>query len=394
MLKKMNLLFTLVPILIFLGGCGNDSSVEIRIIEDYQALGLEIPPHPHFDWVFGRGGFSIQVLNGSTGEVEQLIEFSDDKQFESLQVSSNYHILRTWQMDEENQSFISEFFIFDKNFNLVESFMIDQNSVAYTKSIGFNPQLVMNETGDWLIYVWESAGDFDGLSQIYTYNFNNHELISVAEVESLFNSLYLIQSSNKLAFTVGHGFGRDWLERVEIHFLDLETLEEEIVFQVENVDHPQISAVGEFLFADITSANEDREAVLLHSQTNEVRRIPFGYEDSLHGNPDLTLDGDLMFIFQHEFKGREFSDVVSWIRLYDTNNAEVVFEYQLINEDTLAIGEAVADIEFLNIAKDIYLIRARIFMEEVTRSDNEIIFEVADIRFEYIVIEIVRDYDE
>jgi len=391
MLKKMISLFILVLVLVFLGGCGNDSLLEVRIIEDHQALGLEIPQFPRIDWNFGVDGFLIEVLNGSTGEVEQTIEFSDYKRFGSLEVNGNYHILRTWQMDEEYQSFISEFLIFDKNFNLVESFRIDQNSVAYSKSIGSNPQLSLNETGDWLIYLWESASDFAGPSHIYTYNFNNHELISVTEVESLFNSLYLIESSYKLAFTVTHGFGGDWFKDVEFRFIDLETFEEEIVFQIEDISHPQVSAVGKFLLADIIANNGVREAVLIHSQTNEVSRIPFGYEDSLHGNPDLTMDGELMFIFQHEFRGRELSDIVSWIRLHDTNNGEVVFEYQLINENTLAIGEVVVDIEFLNIDEDIYLIRAIIFEEEVTGSGYEIVFEIVDIRFEYIVIEIVRD---
>lgn len=430
MIKKVNLVLMLLLLpAILLIGCNSDengdrtttsSRIEVRIIEDFESLGLDVPLYYHIKWI-NRPGIESQlipqILNGLTGEIEKAFEFSDYHRVQYYPIPfGDYYILpvslgNNPYLDGETMTVGIEYFIFDQNFNQIDSFILsmdEENMDVISKVDGFR-QVGQNELGEWLIY-----GVGGNVDRIYVYNVSTSEIIQIAQFDGFVGGLCLMSDVNKLAFTLGQGlFGFGWQEHLEFGFIDLETHEISIVHQVENALLPRLAdpfdpmfPVGEALLVNITTGNDEqsaREVLLLYPLTGEVRTIPIGADDywNLEGygylstfSTNTTMDG--RFILKNMLEqnaplidGWSHSNLLLTVELYDTQTSKVVFEYLLIDADTLALDESMRGANLIPIYENIYLIRARIFTGQ-TETDASI----GAIRFEYIVVEIVVHDDE
>jgi len=417
MLKKINLVLILAFVSIFLIGCNGEehtanSGIEVRIIEDFDLHGLDIPPYILFGCegrILGLSD-SIQVFNGLTGELENIIE-SDIPRGCVLQPYGDYYLIVI--NHHEGLYVPNEYFILDQDFNLLEEFKFSRDdAIVIFSRRGFSPpqRIGQNEVGEWLGYIVGSDGE------IYTYNFLTHEIVQIAHLNGMRWEVFLMPDINKLAFMLMNDF--DWqegimFERIEFGFIDLVTHEMTMMYEIENVRGPYIHyplrpvPMGEFLLATFTSSEEqqEREALMIYPLTGEVRTILIREDDfSWRGDENYsrwifdvstTLDGRWLLMQAQEYgemiEDWCFSNATSKIRLYDTQTTELIFEHLLIDEDTLKLGESPASLaSIIQLEENIYLIRQPIG----TGRTMEQSFVATDMRFEYIVIEIVVHDDE
>jgi len=421
MLRKINLILMLAFSSVFLVGCNEEENtmedgINVRIIEDFDVDGFDIPPYFHLQFgCWNWGGFR-QVLNGLTGEVENIIEFSEYHRFGNWcfpQPIGDYYViyvnLFNTQEPDVAQTIASEFFIFDQDFNLVEEFMFSvDDAIDIMMKIGFPlPQTIgQNETGEWLGYTVGLGGN-----NIYAYNFHTHEIFQVVYLNNaVTEGSFLMPNINKLAFILMHDFG----ERVEFGFIDLETHEVTMIHEAENIrlSHPNqlqpIAPTDEVWLVNLITGSEEhpeREALMIHPLTGEVRTFPIREDDFTWrgdesyfrwvSDASITLDGSWLLIQANEFseelvEGWCGSNATSTVRLYDTQTTELIFEYLLIDEDTLSIGESLSSgASIIQLEENIYLIR-----QSIGTGITEESFEPTGIRFEYIVIEIMVHGDE
>ena len=434
MLKKMSIVLTILLPVILLIGCSGDESgsgattnsrIEVRMIEDYESLELDVPLYFHMNLV-SRPGIETQprpqVLNGITGEVEKYLEFSDYHRVRYFPVPfGDYYIWSvtladTPDIDDTNAIAIAiEYFIFDQNFNLVDSFIFsidEENMDVISKVAGFR-QVGQNELGEWLIYGAGRNGD-----RIYAYNISTSEITQIAQFNGFIEGLRLMPEINKLAFTLGQDlFGLGWHEHLEFGFIDLETLEVNTIHQVENVRVPLLSdfwapvpPISEALRVNLTTGSDEqpeREALLMYPLTGEVRTMPIGNDDhwsssehewkfSSTSDAQITADGQLLAKFIMEqledpIDGWSYSNRIITAVLYDTQTAERVFEHIIVDADMLALDESAGVTQFIPISENIYLIRTDIHTG--IRAENPDFFP-GTLRFEYIFVEIMVNVDE
>ena len=433
MLRKMSIVLTILLPAILLIGCNGDESgdvsttnsqIEVRIIEDYESLELEVPLYFHMNWLH-RSGLNSQarpqVLNGLTGGVEKYLEPSNYHRVRYFPVSlGDYYILPVDladipNLDDTNAMIIAvEYFVFDQNFNLVDSFIIseDEDNREVSDKIDAFRQVGQNEAGEWLVY--GVSGNF---SLIYVYNISTNEVTQIAQLNGTLLDIRVMPEVNKLAFALSERFEPVWQSHVEFGFIDLETLEVDTVHQIENITSPIMSPhwdpvphVGEVLLVNIRTGDDEqseREAHLVCPLTGEVRTMPIGNDDhwssseeewkfSVTSDAQITSDGQLLVKFimdqlEDPIDGWSYSNRVITAVLYDTQTGERVFEHIIVDVDTLALGESAGVTQFIPITENIYLIRTDIHTGISAENPD---FFPGTLRFEYIFIEITVHDDE
>jgi len=415
MLKKVNLILILAVAFVFLVGCNGveqttNSGINVRIIEDFDMQDLDIPPSVQTNcWrIYG----SIEVLNGLTGEVENSIKFDRLGNWCFPQLFGDYYITFERILDEYDLDIIlaAELLIFDRAFNLVEKFIMNEDVVS---EINFSNQTIgQNEAGEWLGYMIGSNGE------IYSYNFHTYEIIQIAHLGGEKREIYLMPDANKLAFVLTHElefiFPEGILADIEIGVIDLDSHEITMMYEVENMmlsffPDPVMASIDEFLLVTLTIGGEEqpgKEVFMIHTSTGEIRTIQIR-EDDFSWRADESydrwifdantiLDERWLLMQSAEVSSDIYniwsrSDMTSTIRLYDTQTGNVIFEHLLIDEDTLDHGETLsARASVIQLEENIYLIRQSIATGEVT---EQLPFPT-DVRFEYIVIEITVYDDE
>ena len=420
MVKKVNLVLTLALAFVFLVGCNEEehttnSGIGVMIIEDFEVHSLDIPPY--FQSSCWRWGDSLKVLNGLTGEVENIIEFNEYQQLNwcFLQPYRDYYIMSVSlfdsQIEDLAQQIAVEYFIFDQDFKLVEEFTIfgDDNDVMSKMGLPNLPTVGQNSAGEWLVYGIGWSG-----SHIYAYNFNTQETFQIAHLNGVIEEIYMISDANKLAFTLMYDFMHGWQERIEIGFIDLDMHEIIMRHEVENVmlshsnQSEPLTLMSEVLLLNLTTGSEnqpERKALMIHPLTDEVRIFPIREDDfSWRGDESyyrwisdasITFDGNWLLIQANEFseelvEGWCGSNMTSTVRLYDTLTTELIFEHLLIDENSLNLGERLSsDASIIQLEENTYLIR-----QSIGTGITEESFEPTGIRFEYIIIEIVVHDDE
>jgi len=340
-----------------------------------------------------------------TGELENTTEFNVQEGSCVLHAYRDYYII---VVNRFGDLFIpNEYLILDQDFNLLEEFKFSRaDALDIFSRRGFSPPQIIgqNEAGEWLGYVVSSDGE------IYTYNFHTHEIVQIAHLNGFQWEVFLMPDVNKLAFMLMNDF--DWQdgiisERIEFGFINLDTLEITMMYETEHIrdlyyiDYPLNPVpMGEFLLVT-RGAQQEREALMIYPLTGEVQTITIREDDfSWRGDENYarwfhdastTLDGRLLLMQAIELGGIIedwcWSDMTSQIRLYDSQTAELIFEYLLIDEDTLKLGESLAShANIIQLEENIYLIRQTIG----TGRTIEQSIVATDIRFEYIVIEIIE----
>ena len=401
MLKKISYILIVILALTILSGCSAEEEnywPRVRILESTETFEFDLPNYTYF--YIGAGDFPfeehyLRVLNGWTAEIEKTLEFNRYQWVLSQQTVGDYHVI---QVNDVNLPSSFEFLILDKSFNIIESFTIYQAEDGVLFSMLFNTgwfgerPIVKNETGEWLVYL-VSHNTALGFSRFYTYNLNNRELTPIFEIDipalgTMGSDLHLISGTNQLAFTI---FYSDWVEErivndIEYWILDLETFEAELVFQTDGFNEPGVTVIGEYLVisnrlgGDLTEV----EVIFIHSLTRDMHVISLeGYQWI---NPISTEDSQLLFTANFNW---DWPGLTVQVRLYDIETAEVIFEYEFIDENTLTSDETLWQVEFLNIEKDIYMIRARIVREPAGAN-----MMPAGSRLEQIFIEIRETDDE
>lgn len=301
MIKRVSTILMLIFVCNFLVGCTGDeattnSQIRVRIIENYETLGIEIPPFLCFGF-----GDDLRIINGATGEVERILELDENRQVHPPEAVGDHFIVLV-DVGELNDgewiNIATEYLIFDQNLDLIEEFIIssdDEAAILMSDSV----QIGQNEVDEWIIYSASLLNLSDHHVYIYAYNFNRQELTLLSEIHSDHIMpdvvIRLMPDINKLAFmTVPRA--NEWLDNVAFGFIDLETLEVEIAFQAENVRGSWITALGEVLIIE-KETQAGREIGLIHAQTGEVKIVPINENDYdlLLGSASTTLDGQLLF---------------------------------------------------------------------------------------------------
>ena len=405
----------------FLVGCNEEeqttnSGINVRIIEDFDLHDFDIPPHFQNSFCWEWGVFS-QVFNGITGELENIIEFSDYHRLGNWcfpQPYQDYYILYVDLFDTQEtdlaQQIAAEYFIFDQDFNLIEKFTITVLSDTWMRVGAPLPETIgQNEVGEWIGYTvfWDG--------EIFTYNFHTHEIVQIAHLNdfSFLWNVFLMPDVNKLAFMLADDFGFNEPARVEFGFMDLDTYEITMVHEAENMMRPHqlfpfqpIAPRGEVWLHDLSEFDaQEREVLTIDPLTGEVRTFLMREDDfTWRGDEsysrwisDVSITRDGRWLLVQAFEGSEElaegwcgSNTTSMIRLYDVQTGEAIFEHLLIDEDTLNLGEAISsDASIIQLEENIYLIR-----QSIGTGWTEESFEPTGMRFEYIVIEIVVNEDE
>ena len=422
MLKKVNFVLIAVLAFVLLVGCHEEESsldpgINVRIIEGFDVHGSEILPYfRSIRGIWGEGSY-IQVLNGLTGEIENIIEFNEYRRFHNWhfpQPYGDYYIVLISLFDgyepDTAQQIDIEYYIFDQEFNLVEEFTITPWSEAWLRVGSPMPQTMrQNEAGEWLGYTINLDGE------ISTYNFHTNDIIQIAHLNdfSFLWDLFLMPDVNKLAFMLADEFGFYEPTHVEFGFMDLDKHEITMVHEAESIMPPHqflsfqpIAPRGEVWLHNLSGFDtQEREVLTIDSLTGEVRTFPIREDDFTWrgdesyfrwiSDASITRDGKWLLMQASEegelVEGWCMSNTTKQIRLYDVETGDVIFEHLLIDEDTLSLGEWLSsDASIIQLEENIYLIRQSIS----TGLTEETFFAPTGIRFEYIVIEIVVNDDE
>lgn len=395
MLKKMG--YTLILALLLVG-CSNEhkepneqiatittaDGIEIRLIENFEDLNLESPYH-----IFADSMSTIYLSNRITGEIKTVFEVESYQNIFNLQALDNYYVITVWSGDEVDiavagsvsEPFAVEFLVFNKDLNIIDSYRLTQeDDEPIFSMLPWDTQLAKQD-GEWFIYFWRSNWSFD-FTELLVYNLNTQDLSSIVEIDgsNFVITSNMIPSTNQLAFTSTY-FDGESVSYVEVGWIDLDTFEINIAYSTDVFNSPMSDVFGEYLVVFDNWIEGDKlesEAVILHLLTGEVRKIPLeGYQTVW---PTLTVDGEIMFTSLTDWTDPNQS---TRVRLYNIQTTDVVFEYMLIDEETLSENEALFSLEFFNIDEHIYMIKADI--GEV----NEMGHSVGSIRSEYLIIEIL-----
>jgi len=400
MFKKVSSALILALLLI---GCSEDHSeqivtaegIEIRVIESFEELNL--------DPLYHISGFNLSMLHSSnrlTGEIRATFELEAPYEIIwKMQIIDNYYVAEVWSGDEAEdllpgqtpQPIVIEFLIFNESLDVVETFRITEEDERIFSLISWNwNKQLASQNGEWLVYFSHINWAFGStVMEFYAYNFHTQELTLMSEIEGsnfVVGDLHMMSSINQLAFILQHWVG-EIPSHVELGFIDLGTFETNIVYSTDIFNSAMMDVFGEYLVVFENWPDEDTlesEVILIHSLTGEIRNIPLsGYRTVW---PSLTTDSQLMFTSLTDWSNPERP--TSRARLYDTQTADVVFEYMLIDENTLNENEGIIGFDFYNIDENIYIISA-----EIGEYDNRG-WELERIRTEYMIIEIVVIDDE
>jgi len=430
MLKKISIVLFLMLTFI-LSGCNDDelavnSQIEIRVIEDFEALGLEMPPYLwiSFDEAsFGRefheilfAGQSLKVSNGLTDEIEAVHEINAGRYIEWLHTVEDYYVVKVISNDNDDPwtPTAIEILILDKSLNVVEIFNHSKENDILFSGYSLLQQLRIerNEAGEWLVFFIENIWSVD-YTRIFTYNLNASELTSFLELDAEKDVLFFIPNTNQLLFRITHWIGNnERIDYVEYGVLNWETLEVEMIprsitdngswvrtsladkylvfVSTQWVDEDGLVVEGELLI----QLHEDEETILtLEIETAFLFHLPIGTYRTIsledyRVSDVLATDGHLLFTASLEPTDGHLLNIISRVMIHDIQTGELLFEHALINAN-LGEDEALEGIEFLNLADDIYLIRAHIqtgIIEENLLPTGR--------RTEYIVIEVEVFDDE
>lgn len=412
-----------------LSGCNDNENVtnsliEVKIIEDFEALGLEMPNYlwhsfteatlnGEFHEIFWAGQ-SLTLSNGLTDEIEATFKVDAGQRIDierGLRVE-DYYFVKVISSDNDDPwtPTVIEILILDKNLTVVESFNItEENGVAFS---GEQLGVERNEAGEWLIYLIEYLWPADD-TRIYTYNLNTSELKRLLEMGAGKEALLFMPDTSQLLFSITHWIGNgEEIDYIEYGLLNLETLEVEMIPQSITDDGSWVRTPlvdGYLVFTSTKWIDEDgvvledellmqlrtdeetvvtaviETAFLFHLPTGEYQTISL--EDYRVSFVHWT-DGQILVTSTSESADGHVLNVTSRVMIHDIHTGELVFEYTLINGD-LAEDEALEGIEFFKLADDVYLIRAR-----VQTGINETNLLPTGRRTEYIVIEIEVQEDE
>jgi len=408
MLKKMVYVLFLAFIL---SGCNENPNkqiataegIEIRIIEDFEALELEQPYR-----IYTPNPRTLHLSNVLTGEIKTIFEFETYREIISSEVQAiaGYYSVMVISGDDTHfatTGFVSdlfavEFIIFDDNLNILEAFRIteEDGSIFSSLLMSFGDNQIVKQDDEWLVKFNSTNWMFGQMEKyFYSYNLNTQELTLMTEVEgsNFVGNMHIIPMTNQLSFVLTH-FESEMISHVEFGFIDLDTFELNIVYSVDTPTTPVTNVFGEYLVISEIWIDEDAlesEVVLIHSLTGEVTKVPlFGYR-SVWSSLALTSNNRFLFTTrrEYEYPHPNWSKCITRARLYDVQTGDIAFEYMLIAEDTLNENEETGNFTlFSNVAENIYIISVDIW--EV----DDLGIDIGRIRVEYMIIEIVESDDE